>query len=77
MPDVTLIDGTVVDSASEAWRSECLQRHRHVQTMLRLQLQGRRDYVATVGKQEGAEARRRLEAEFTAAWRQRQEAGRC
>ena len=36
MPNVTLIDGREVDSASPEWREECLQRHRHVDTLLRL-----------------------------------------
>lgn len=57
---VTLIDGTPVDSSSEAWRLECLQRHRHVETMRRIDLQGRRDYLAKVAHSECEEAAARL-----------------
>lgn len=69
---VKLIDGTEVSSSSEAWRLECLQRYKHVQSLLRLQGQGsralRQEYLARVEATEGAEARRRLQEEFAAVW---------
>jgi hypothetical protein len=73
---VTLIDGTEVDSASEAWRMECLQRHKHVQALLALQGTGsrhlRQDYLRRVEANEGAEAKNRLVVAFSQAWEQRQ-----
>ena len=76
---VTLINGTTVDSASEAWRDECLTRWKHVDTLLRLTGPGslvlRRAYLDNVSKAEGAEARRRLEVEFADAWAKRNQAG--
>lgn len=68
---VTLFDGTVVDSASEAWRAECEARH-----VLRLPSRGRRlDYLARVEKKRGAEARAALEALGLALWGAMRQAG--
>ena len=79
MSTVTLIDGTQVDTASEAWRDECATRWKHVQTLLRLTGQGglelRRNYLRNVAVAEGAEARRRLEVDFAEAWMRRQQPG--
>jgi len=71
MATITLIDGTEVASDSPAWAAECLARHRHVQTMLRLDLEGRRDYLRRVVETEGPEARKRLEDAFSKAWEAR------
>lgn len=66
---VTLTDGRQVDSASPEWRAECLQRQRHVDTLMRLLLrQDRADYLAAVERTEGAEAARRLRENFQLAW---------
>lgn len=69
---VTLIDGREVDSASPEWREECLQRYRHVCTLMRLPTrQERADYLDAVRRAEGDEAARRLKAAFLEAWEQR------
>lgn len=48
----TLIDGTQVDSASEAWRHECEARH-----VAKLPTrEQRQDYIASVTKKRGSEA---------------------
>lgn len=66
---VILIDGREVDSASSEWREECLQRHRHVDTLLRLcTRQERAQYLEAVRKAEGEEAARRLKLMFLAQW---------
>jgi len=69
---VTLIDGAVVDSSGPAWRAECLTRYKQVQTLLSMRGQGslamRQGYLRTVEAVDGAQARLRLEAAFTAAW---------
>lgn len=71
MPDVTLITGEVVDSTAPAWRQECLTRQRHVETLRRLQLEQRREYLRTVEAKEGGEARRRLEEAYLKDWEAR------
>lgn len=71
MSSVTLNDGTAVDTASNAWRDECLQRLRHVQAMRSLTLQGRRDYLDQVERAEGQRARQRLAAAFLTDWERR------
>ncbi|WP_062196487.1 DUF7696 family protein [Caldimonas taiwanensis] len=66
---VILIDGREVDSASPEWREECLQRHRHVDTLLRLcTRQERAQYLEAVRQAEGEEAARRLKLKFLAEW---------
>jgi len=67
--DVTLIDGSTVDSASEAWRQECLVRYRHVLNMRRLGLHQRRDYLSNVERKEGSVACARLRDEFAIDWK--------
>lgn len=68
---VTLATGEAVDSADPAWRDECLSRHRHVQEMRSLTLQGRRDYIAAVRRAEGDESAHRLMDAFSEDWQQR------
>lgn len=71
-PTVTLATGEVVDNTDPAWMNECLVRHRHVQTLLGMRfLSDRRLYLGNIERSEGAESRRRLEAELAAAWKQR------
>ena len=69
---VTLADGREVDSSSEAWRLECLARHNHVQTLLRMRgahlRHARQQYIADVERAEGAESARRLRDALQAAW---------
>jgi hypothetical protein len=66
---VILIDGREVDSASPEWREECLQRQRHVDTLLRLNSrQERAQYLEAVRQAEGEEAARRLKVKFLAQW---------
>lgn len=68
-PTVILIDGREVSTDSEEWRQECLQRHRHVCTLLRLTTrQERAQYLETVRQAEGEEAARRLKLKFLAEW---------
>lgn len=69
MPSVTLINGRQVDSASPEWRAECLQRQRHIDTLMSLALRhDRAQYLADVEKAEGPEAARRLRERFAEAW---------
>lgn len=73
MTTVTLSDGREVDSSSEDWRLECLQRQRHVENMQHLGgRMARADYLARVQEAEGAEAAARLKAAFLKAWEARQ-----
>lgn len=71
---VTLATGEVVDSADPAWRDECLTRHRHVQSMRSLGLEGRRDYLARVKAAEGEIAAQRLREAFAKDWDERKAA---
>lgn len=69
--EVTLFDGTVVDSASESWRAECEARH-----VLRLpSKQHRLDYLARVESKRGKASRDALEALGLALWRSMRAAG--
>lgn len=71
MADVTLFDGTVVDSASEAWRAECEARH-----LLKLPSIGeRRDYLNTVSRRRGLASRAALESLALALWEARRGPG--
>jgi hypothetical protein len=64
--DVRLADGTVVDSASEAWRAECEARH-----VLRLPTKMRRyDYLDRVEGKRGKASREALQAAVMALWAQ-------
>lgn len=71
MSDHTLIDGRVVSGTSPEWAAECLQRHRHVQSMRALDLPGRRRYLEDVAKAEGQEASRRLAEAYREDWERR------
>lgn len=70
---VTLADGREVSNSSPEWRAECLARHNHVQTLLRLRgvhlRHARQQYLRTVQATEGEESRRRLEAALLQAWK--------
>lgn len=58
MNPVTLQDGTVVDSSSEAWRQEC-----EVRSVLAMpSKQSRRDYLKLVTQRRGYHAVKRLES---------------
>lgn len=63
-PDVTLIDGTVVKSDSEAWRFECEARH-----ILRLPtLEARKGMLKMIEGRRGLPARRNLEEKIWEIW---------
>lgn len=62
---VTLLDGTQVDSASEAWRHECLARE-----VARWPLHKRRDYVAELERKR-PEAAQALKKTLKALWQTR------
>lgn len=69
---VALADGTEVLAASDAWRMECLVRHLHVQSLLRMRgvhlRHQRQQYLANVAAAEGAESAGRLQAALHLAW---------
>lgn len=69
---VVLLDGTITDTWSNGWRSECLKRDEHVNAILRMlgkQYRDRREaYYESVGRFEGAEAEKRLRAEVARRW---------
>jgi hypothetical protein len=69
---VTLIDDSEVDSASEAWKIECFNRHGHVEAVLRMRgadnKSRRAQYIEQVDAREGAEAGRRLREAVKKAW---------
>lgn len=61
---VTLQDGTVVSSSSEAWRAEC-----EALTVCQMATQAaRREYLAAVEKHRGRPSRERLEEAARAMW---------
>ena len=63
MSFVTLNDGREVTSDSPEWRDECLQRERHVATLLRMVgRQERVDYVRRLRDSEGFTAAERVKA---------------
>ncbi|WP_441227992.1 DUF7696 family protein [Tardiphaga sp. 20_F10_N6_6] len=67
MAIVTLLDGTLVDCASEEHRHECEAR-----AILAMQgLKTRRDFLALVEKKRGEPERLRLEKTMMALWRKR------
>lgn len=75
MTAVTLATGQQVDSASPAWRDECLQRQRHVDALLGLTGAGSRqlraDYLQRVRESEGDVAAERVKAAFLTQWEAR------
>ena len=72
---VTLIDGRVVCTWCDAWRLECLQRHKDVQRILGYgSREVRRRALEDVERRDGPLARERLEAAVRAAWAKRLEA---
>jgi len=61
---VELLDGTVVDSASDAWRAECEAR-----AVLEMPTRRQRqEYLANVGKRRGQGEQQRLERIALALW---------
>jgi hypothetical protein len=65
--DVTLIDGTTVDSWSEAWRHECEAR-----AILAMPTRdARRKHLDHVERLRGTKERQRLEETALAIWEQR------
>lgn len=69
MNPVQLMDGTVGDSSSEAWRHEC--EARAILAMPRLDQ--RRAFLAGVEKKRGEAARLALQKTMTALWRRREQ----
>jgi hypothetical protein len=64
---VKFVDGTLVDSASEAWRSECEARF-----VLGMQPKStRQDFLAAVEKRRGKSAADKLRADVLALWSRR------
>ena len=63
MGNVTLVDGTVVDSASEAWRAECEAR-----TVLRMELHKQREFLAGCVTKRGIGADIRVKAAMYRVW---------
>lgn len=61
---VTLIDGTQVDSASEAWRLECEARH----VLAMPNIYTRRLYLAEVTKRRGEAGGKYLADKVRAVW---------
>ena len=77
--DVTLVDGTVVDSGTEAWRIECEARHVLAlpdKAARQHYLDGCRKFDGTMVKgilqQRGPEARDALKAKVMQVWQARQ-----
>jgi len=69
---VTLANGQLVHSNSQAWMQECKVRHDHVQTLLRMRgahmRHARQQYLDNVSTCEGAESARRLKELLLQAW---------
>lgn len=70
MNPVALLDGTVVDSSSEAWRHECEARH----LLDGMQLIPRRAYLAAIKTRRGDAAYNALTATVVAIWTARKAA---
>lgn len=69
---VTLCDGSVVSTWSDAWRQECLARHRDTLDVLRMSSRdAMRHHLDTLGARRGGVYRARLEAEVMTVWRAR------
>jgi hypothetical protein len=64
MPTVTLIDGSRVDSSSEAYRHECECRE-----IAGRSLEARREYLAHVEHKRGADAAQRMRDTLTQLWK--------
>lgn len=72
---VTLCDGSVVSTWSEAWRAECLERHRDARAVLAMaDRETRRRHIATLAARRGEVYRVRLEAEIMFVWQARRAA---
>lgn len=71
-PLVTLCDGRRVSSYSHEWASECLERHSLVCDLAtlpgRANLEARRSILGRIEVTDGAEMRRRVEAELLKVW---------
>ena len=67
-PTVTLANGEVVPNNSLQWRDECFARWERVVRMRAMSIYGRRALLDEVERNEGAEARRRLENSFRDDW---------
>ena len=65
MPTVTLIDGTQVDSASEAWRHECEARAIAALPTLA----DRRAWLESLERKRGTEAVQRLRDTIKQLWK--------
>ncbi len=70
-PTVTLANGEVVPNNSLQWRDECFARWERVVRMRAMSIHGRRALLDEVERNEGAEARRRLEVAFRDDWNAR------
>lgn len=70
---VVLLDGTITDTWSNAWRAECMARDKHVATVLGMLGRANRDrrdrYYESIGRHEGAEAEARVRAEVARRWK--------
>ncbi len=71
----TWLDGRVQTVPADDPRLAAIEAQRvrlmHVANMSRLDVHGRRDYLANVERKEGPEARAALEAAFRADWEKR------
>lgn len=67
MTTVTLLDGTEVDSASEAWRHECEARY----VASRPTLLDRREYLDAVERRRGQAEADRLRQTMKQLWEQK------
>lgn len=65
MHNVTLIDGSEVDSASEAWRAECEARH----VLAMPAVEARREYLTGIQKRRGQAAYQALADLVREVWR--------
>lgn len=72
---VTLCGGSVVSTWSDAWRQECLERHRDTLDVLSMSSrEARRRHLGTLGARRGDVYRARVEAEVMTVWRSRRAA---
>ena len=75
----TWLDGRVQTVPADDPRLVAIEAQRvrlmHVANMRRLDVHGRRDYLANVERKEGAEARAALEVAFRADWERRHPTG--
>jgi hypothetical protein len=73
MSEVTLLNGARVPEDSPEWAAECLERHRHIQTLRRMDTQGRRLYLAEFAHKHGALAGERLAKAYRQDWEARKQ----